>query len=383
MNRISKIFVLFTLLLLVAVPAAMAQDAEPTVPPNSISGLIASNKDFDTVEAALEAANLQSTFASGEWTLFAPTDKAFKKLGLDKDNIADKFSSAELENLIFYHTLSGTKSTADLKTMLGDITMYNGGLAGLKFYRSNIYVNDESKATSPNIPADNGYIHGVNNVVLPPWPRVAAEDAAAETVAETEGQVQEAPEGQVQGQVQAAPEGQVQSAEEPATVAVPANSIAGIADADGRFDTLVAAAKAAGLVDDLVAGEWTLFAPTDDAFAKLGLNADNIATEYSQEELANILLYHLMQGNNSIAQLKTKLGNVTMANGNLAGLKFYEDHIYVNDDSKVITENIITDNGTIHVVDTLVRPPWPRLAKDDLTGQVQGQVQTALEGQVQ
>ena len=372
MNRITKVIVLFTLLLLVAVPAAMAQDAQPAVPPNSISGLLGSDSQFETMAAALEAANLQSMFASGEWTLFAPTDKAFSKLGLTKNNIGDK-SSAELENLIFYHTLSGTKSTADLKTMLGDINMHNGAPAGLKWYKSRIYVNDDSKATEPNIAADNGYIHGVDNVIQPPWPRVSAEAAAAETVAETEGQV----EGQVQGQVQAEPEGQVQgqvqSAEEPAAAPIPANSIAGIAAADSRFDTLAAAVVAAGLADDLSSGEWTLFAPDDDAFAKMGLNADNIATQYSQEQLSSLLLYHAMSGNNSIAQLKGKLGDVTMANGQLAGLKFYEDNLYVNDDSKVVTENIITDNGTIHVVDNLVTPPWPRveIVPQAALGQVQ------------
>ena len=123
---------------------------------------------------------------------------------------------------------------------------------------------------------------------------------------------------------------------------------------------MVAAAVASGLVDDLAGGEWTAFVPTDEAFARLGITADNVDSQFSQDELADLLLYHLLVGNNSTAQLKAKLGNVTMANGRQAGLKFYEDHIYVNDDSMVIQENIITDNGTIHVVDNVILPPWPR-----------------------
>ena len=137
-------------------------------------------------------------------------------------------------------------------------------------------------------------------------------------------------------------------------------SIAGIAIADGRFDTLVAAVVAAGLADDLAGGEWTVFAPTDDAFAKLELTPDNVASAFSQEELADILLYHVLVGSNSTAELKGMLGNVVMANGKQAGLKFYEDHVYVNDDSQVIVENVIADNGTIHAVDTVILPPWPR-----------------------
>ena len=63
----------------------------------------------------------------------------------------------------------------------------------------------------------------------------------------------------------------------PRTAAAESQTVVEIAVADGRFTTLVAAVTAAGLADDLSAGEWTVFAPTDAAFAKLGLNAGNIA----------------------------------------------------------------------------------------------------------
>ena len=85
---------------------------------------------------------------------------------------------------------------------------------------------------------------------------------------------------------------------------VPANSITGIAAADDRFETLVAAVTAAGLADDLAGGEWTVFAPTDDAFAKLGLNAGNIAGQFSADELADLLLYHTLVGTKATADLK-------------------------------------------------------------------------------
>ena len=54
---------------------------------------------------------------------------------------------------------------------------------------------------------------------------------------------------------------------------------------DGRFKTLVAAVTATGLADALSGGEWTVFAPTDDAFAKLGLDASNIATAYNRNSI--------------------------------------------------------------------------------------------------
>jgi uncharacterized surface protein with fasciclin (FAS1) repeats len=49
-----------------------------------------------------------------------------------------------------------------------------------------------------------------------------------------------------------------------------------------------------------------------------------------------------------------------MANGELAGLKYFDGSLYVNDDAKVIIENIVADNGTIHVVDNVILGPWPR-----------------------
>lgn len=137
-------------------------------------------------------------------------------------------------------------------------------------------------------------------------------------------------------------------------------TIVDIAVADGRFTTLVAAVQAAGLVETLQGGDWTVFAPTDAAFAKLDLNADNIARAFSTEELTDILLYHVLPASVSSAEAKTLLGDITMANGQRAGLKFFAGDLYVNDDSKVIIEDIVASNGVIHVVDTVILGPWPR-----------------------
>ena len=137
-------------------------------------------------------------------------------------------------------------------------------------------------------------------------------------------------------------------------------TIVDIAVEDGRFDTLVAAVVYTGLADALSGGEWTVFAPTDDAFAKLDLNADNITSAFSKEELTDILLYHAMDSKVDAATAKVSTGDITMANGQVAGLKVFEDNLYVNDDSMVIIPDIFADNGVIHVVDTVILGPWPR-----------------------
>jgi transforming growth factor-beta-induced protein len=96
-------------------------------------------------------------------------------------------------------------------------------------------------------------------------------------------------------------------------------TIVEIAVEDGRFTTLVAAVTATGLADALSGGEWTVFAPTDDAFAKLGLNAKNVASAFSKAGLTDILLYHALDSEAISFKVKALLGDVAMANGKLAG----------------------------------------------------------------
>jgi transforming growth factor-beta-induced protein len=294
---------------------------------NSIVDIAVSDGRFDTLVAAVQYAGLVETLEGGEWTVFAPTDAAFAKLDLNESNIASAFSKAELTDILLYHVLEGEVSSFEAKASVGDITMANGKIAGLKYYEGDLYLNDDSKVIIPDILASNGTIHVVDTVILPPWPKT---EEAGETGAQG---------GPMMTQ---------------------ASSIVDIAVADGRFDTLVAAVTYTGLADALSGGEWTVFAPTDAAFAKLDLNADNIAGAFTKEELTNILLYHALDQSVSSAEAKTLLGDVTMANGEVAGLKFYEGDLYVNDDSKVIIPDILASNGYIHVVDTVILPPWPK-----------------------
>ena len=294
----------------------------------SIVDVAVADGRFTTLVAAVQAADLVDPLDSGEWTVFAPTDDAFAKLGLDAHNVGSAFSKAELTDILLYHALPASVSSAEALTLLGDVTMANGKVAGLKYYEGDLYVNDDSKVIIPDINAANGVIHVVDTVILGPWPKV--EDEADE-----------------------------------AQMAVSGSTIVDIAVADERFETLVAAVSSMGLVDALSAGpvpggEWTVFAPTDEAFAKLGLNPQNVASAFTKEELTDILLYHVMSVSVTSDEALGLQGNITMANGKIAGLKYFDGDLYVNDDSKVIIEDIDAANGIIHVVDTVILPPWPR-----------------------
>jgi transforming growth factor-beta-induced protein len=322
-NKILKLILGVALLFGIMVPSVAASENQ------TIVEIAVGDDRFETLVAAVVAADLADALSGGSWTVFAPTDDAFAKLGLNPGNIATAFTKAELTDILLYHVIASPVSSEKAKALLGDVTMANGATAGLKFFAGDLYVNDDSKVIIADIVAANGVIHAVDTVILGPWPKVAAPASAAPAAAA-------------------------------ASPAASSNTIVDIAVNDGRFTTLVAAVVATGLADTLSGGEWTVFAPTDAAFAKLGLNADNIATSFNESDLTKILLYHVIQGEVFSDKALTLLGDVTMVSGEKAGLKFFNGDIFVNDDSKVIIADINASNGVIHAVDTVILGPWPK-----------------------
>jgi uncharacterized surface protein with fasciclin (FAS1) repeats len=323
MSRLTKSIVLTVLVLVLAVPFVFADNHE-----NTIVDIAVGSEDFETLTAAVVAAGLDGALSGGSWTVFAPTDDAFAKLGLDASNVGSAFSKAELTDILLYHVLTAPVSSEEAKASQGDIVMGNGKIAGLKYFDGSLYLNDDSKVIVPDVMASNGVIHVVDTVILPPWPRT-----------------EEAPEGDM------------------GSSSTSGNTIVDIAVNDGRFNTLVAAVVATDLAGALSDGSWTVFAPTDDAFAKLGLDETNVASAFSKAELTDILLYHVLTAPVSSEEAKASQGDIVMGNGKIAGLKYFKGSLYVNDDSKVIIQDINADNGVIHVVDTVILGPWPRSAE--------------------
>jgi uncharacterized surface protein with fasciclin (FAS1) repeats len=123
----------------------------------------------------------------------------------------------------------------------------------------------------------------------------------------------------------------------------------------GEFSTLIAAVLAAGLADELSAkGQRTVFAPTDAAFAALGLNAGNIGTALSREALTNILLYHVSPGRREAASVVTST-RLRMANKRFTFVSLRADGAYIND-SRIVATDVMAANGIIHVIDAVLLP---------------------------
>lgn len=146
------------------------------------------------------------------------------------------------------------------------------------------------------------------------------------------------------------------SIEPSASTAAMANDIVETATEAGSFKTLLTAAKAAGLVETLQGkGPFTVFAPTDAAFAALpagtleGLLKDPAA-------LKKILLYHVVSGSVTSENV-VGLTSATSVEGSPIAIAVKDGTVYLNDSAKVVTPDVMASNGLIHVIDKVILPP--------------------------
>jgi transforming growth factor-beta-induced protein len=124
----------------------------------------------------------------------------------------------------------------------------------------------------------------------------------------------------------------------------------------GNFNTLVAAVKAAGLVDTLKGpGPFTVFAPTDEAFAKLPAGTlESLLKPENKAKLQSILTYHVVAGQVSASEV-VKLHSAKTLEGQNIAIKTMNDQVKVGN-ANVIKTDIMTSNGVIHVIDSVLLP---------------------------
>jgi uncharacterized surface protein with fasciclin (FAS1) repeats len=132
-------------------------------------------------------------------------------------------------------------------------------------------------------------------------------------------------------------------------------TIVGVAAGAGQFNTLVAAVKAAGLVDTLNgAGPFTVFAPTDEAFAKLPAGTvETLLKPENKEKLVAILTYHVLAGKVMAADVKTMAAKTV--NGKEASIKVDGVKVTIGA-ANVVKTDIAASNGVIHVIDAVLIP---------------------------
>ena len=125
----------------------------------------------------------------------------------------------------------------------------------------------------------------------------------------------------------------------------------------GSFQTLAAALEAAGLVETLKGeGPFTVFAPTDDAFAKLPEGTvDNLLKPENKDQLTAVLTYHVVPGAVMAADV-VKISEAETVNGADIDVAVNDGTVMIND-AKVTAADVAASNGVIHVIDTVLLPP--------------------------
>ena len=290
---------------------------------------------FETLVAALQAAELVETLqGDGPFTVFAPTDDAFAALpeGTVEALLED---IPALTDILLYHVVAGDVRAADVVTLESAVTV-QGEAVSITVEGDSVRINDANVVIT-DIVAANGVIHVVDAVLLPPEPTVQAmQDEQAEMQEQDD-----------------LPE-QAEQAEQPEQPQQP-GTIVDIAVADGRFETLVAALQAAELVETLQGeGPFTVFAPTDDAFAALPEGTVEALLE-DIPALTDILLYHVVAGDVRAADVVTLESAVTVQ-GESVSIAVEGDNVRINDSLVIITD-IVAENGVIHVINTVLLPP--------------------------
>jgi uncharacterized surface protein with fasciclin (FAS1) repeats len=136
-------------------------------------------------------------------------------------------------------------------------------------------------------------------------------------------------------------------------------SIVETAAAAGKFNTLIAAAKAAGVAETLQGnGPFTVFAPTDEAFSKLPRGTvESLLKPENKEKLASILKYHVVAGNVKLAKV-LEAGQGKTVLGPAVAIRFGDGRVKVGT-ATLVTADITASNGTIRVIDSVLLPPAP------------------------
>ena len=272
---------------------------DPTPMPSSIAEIAADNADFSILVEALAKANLVSTLdGAGTFTVFAPNNSAFQDLftALGVSGIAD-LSAETLTPILLYHVLGEEKTSGMLSDgYYSSLSPAQGRTVSMLIGTSDgVSINGDASVISADIEADNGVIHAIDAVLLPP-------------------------------------------------------TIVDIASKNGNFETLVGAVVGADLAETLSAadGTFTVFAPTDDAFAALGMDLPS--------DLAPILLYHVLGSAVYSDEISSSIINSLNADDSEIVVEVSESGVFLNGYAQVVATDIVGTNGVIHVIDQVIMP---------------------------
>ena len=303
--------------------------------PGTIVDVAVGAGSFETLVAAVTGAGLVETLSGdGPFTVFAPTDDAFAAaldaLGLTAEEL---LGNPALADILTYHVVARAVDAETAISLDGQsAATVQGEEIDIAVVDGNVMINNAT-VVMPDVEASNGIIHVIDAVILPP------------TIAEALLGSDDAGEADMVDE-EAAPE---------------LGTIVGVAQEAGIFTTLLAAGEATGLSVPLDSpGDFTIFAPTDDAFAvaleTLGLTAEELLADTAT--LTSILTYHGLLGSVSAEEAIALDGqSVATISGAEIAISVVDGAVVINDSATVIQADVLASNGVIHVIDTVLLPP--------------------------
>ena len=270
-------------------------------PPVDIPATAQSTGVHNSLVAAVVQADLLATLQGpGPFTLFAPTDQAFSDAGIDLGALDTPEGKATLSDILLYHVVSGEVPAADVTDCMS-ANAVNGQPLSFTVGDS-VKVNDAT-VSSTDVITTNGLIHVIDKVLMP--------------------------------------------SDTP-------NDIPRTAQCTGVHNSLVAGVVQAELLETLQGnGPFTLFAPTDQAFADAGIDLAALDTPEGKAALSDILLYHVVSGEVPAANV-TDCMTASAVNGQT--LAFTVNGGVMVNGASVTTADVATSNGIIHVIDKVLSP---------------------------
>ena len=286
--------------------------SEPT---GTVVDIVVNSEVHNLLEAAVLEADLAETLSGeGPFTVFAPTDDAFIALA-EALTLApeDLLALPELADILLYHVVGATALSTDLSD--GQmVTTLNGADVTVTINEAGIFIND-AQVIVADLVATNGVVHVIDAVLTPP---------------------------------------------------VPTNTVVDIIVNSDIHTILEAAVLEADLVGALSGeGPFTVFAPTDEAFAALAEALGATASDLlALPELTDILLYHVVGATAFSTDLSDGQMVATLNGAEVEVSIECDGSIFIND-AQVILADIEADNGVVHVLDAVLLPPTPSNACED------------------
>lgn len=281
-----------------------------TTQSQSLMAMIRNNDQLNDFETLVQAAGLADNLDNdGPFTVFAPTDEALANLQMLAAN-----TNVSVTDILLYHIVNGVYNGQTVANRSA-LTTLMGENVDIAVNAGSVSLNDSAGLVTTDIQADNGTLHIIDTVLLPPENSIFTSNQGSRE-----------------------------------------DSLLMVLEEDGRFTTLLSLLDTAdlGLNLDNPAQDYTIFAPTDDAFAKL---SDELMTQLMNEPqtLEAILSYHVIGDSLSINQIANDDFIPTLEGRPLIVSTDASNNVSLNGTS-IQNFNIVASNGVIHAVDTVLMP---------------------------